>query len=91
MSADDRDEGKHAELKYGITPDAEGNSQCFSIDSNSGDIKTKCMLDREVKSVYSLLIEASDTGKLEDRRYDIHLLQNIDCLKVVLPSKQVIS
>ena len=56
-------------IRYSFIPDADGSSDNFQLDSVTGIIITKYKLDREKKSEYSILVQATDTiGRLEKRR-----------------------
>ncbi|XP_071500853.1 protein dachsous-like [Diadema antillarum] len=60
MVAVDNDEGLNGDLIYSI---AGGNTgDAFSIDPVSGDLSTAKPLDREVESMYTLIISATDQG-----------------------------
>lgn len=60
VQANDPDVGENSRVTFAIT--AGTNSSLFSIDQNSGVIHTTQMLDREMKSEYTLVVTASDHG-----------------------------
>lgn len=57
VHANDKDEGKNAEIRYSLE-----NSDVFSIDPFSGWITNIVGLDREIQPSYALTIIASDNG-----------------------------
>ncbi|XP_054751092.2 cadherin EGF LAG seven-pass G-type receptor 2-like [Lytechinus pictus] len=57
VSASDNDAGANAEVSYSMDP-----SPVFEIDEESGEIRTKVLLDREDISSYTLYVTASDHG-----------------------------
>ena len=60
FTARDGDEGRNAEVKYGIVKGNDHN--VFEIGSTSGVLQTRLPLDREQKARYNLEIRASDQG-----------------------------
>ncbi|XP_060803701.1 protein dachsous [Amyelois transitella] len=60
ISATDEDLGDNAVVRYSLFP----SNTSFVINSISGIITTREMLDREYKSSYSLFAEAKDQGNL---------------------------
>ena len=58
VSATDIDSGDNGTVRYKIKHD----DNSFSIDKNSGEIRTKMNLDRETKDRHQLKIEAYDLG-----------------------------
>ncbi|KAJ8866707.1 hypothetical protein PR048_032568 [Dryococelus australis] len=63
LKATDQDIGRNAEVEYSILyPDDNSNSEpeAFRIDSKSGIITTRVMLDRERTEVYTLIVMATD-------------------------------
>lgn len=58
VSATDRDAGSNAKIAYSF----ESPSPQFVIDQDTGVIRTNQLLDREAKSSYVLMVEASDHG-----------------------------
>lgn len=59
IHATDVDEGVNGEIDYYlINPD-----NCFHIDSITGDIRVRCLLDYETKQMHRLDIEARDRGE----------------------------
>ena len=61
VTATDADQFPFNEFLFSIVPDT-NLMGLFSIDSHSGSIKTKGMLDREVQSTFRLVVIASDYG-----------------------------
>lgn len=67
VRATDQDAGTNAEVDYSLlNPD--GSNSAFGIDSKTGIVTTKSSLDREATSFYSLLVRASDSGPVTNRR-----------------------
>ncbi|MEE6478689.1 hypothetical protein FKM82_011955 [Ascaphus truei] len=62
LSASDKDEGSNAHITYSFTNVPENALHVFSIDSNSGEIKTEQNLDFEVAKSYELSVQAKDGG-----------------------------
>ncbi|CAF1276856.1 unnamed protein product [Adineta steineri] len=59
VHATDDDEGVNGEINYYLI----SQDKCFQIDQITGDIRVKCLLDYETKSMYRLEIEARDKGE----------------------------
>lgn len=59
VTARDTDEGDNRKLTYSF---AEGTDQHFEIDSTSGSIRIKSLLDYEIKQVYNLTVVVVDGG-----------------------------
>ena len=60
VEATDADEGSNAEVTFSIR---DGNAEgAFKIDSQSGEIRTAQLLDRELLDEYNLTIVAQDAG-----------------------------
>ncbi|XP_050305133.1 protocadherin-like wing polarity protein stan isoform X2 [Anthonomus grandis grandis] len=67
LKATDQDIGKNAEVEYyiqsvnggGLSSEEEDN-QAFKIDSKTGVITTRSLLDRETTEVYTLIVGATD-------------------------------
>lgn len=51
--------GSNSELSYSLQS---GNTNSFSINSKTGTIRSKLLLDRESKDSYTLTVKASDNG-----------------------------
>lgn len=67
VRATDQDIGENAELEYSIlNPTSE--SDVFLIDKHTGVITIGRKLDREATAFYSLLVQATDTGKDPEQR-----------------------
>ncbi|XP_034029812.1 neural-cadherin [Thalassophryne amazonica] len=63
VSATDLDSGLHGQIHYVILKDESGDSQFFSIDSNSGVIVTQASFDREQKASYLIEVQSQDGSK----------------------------
>lgn len=71
LKATDKDIGKNAQISYSI---ASGNDQDhFRIDSDSGIIYTKALLDYEARTQYNLVVEAKDTKHTSKANVDIRV------------------
>uniref|UniRef100_A0A8C2Q903 Protocadherin Fat 4 n=1 Tax=Cyprinus carpio TaxID=7962 RepID=A0A8C2Q903_CYPCA len=81
--ASDADEGTNGQIRFSI---AGGNlSSDFRIDSVTGVISVAKLLDREMRSVYSLLVQAADRGsspRVDRTTVNIVLLDVNDCAPV---------
>ncbi|CAN8002126.1 unnamed protein product, partial [Ixodes hexagonus] len=67
VRATDQDAGSNANVDYSIlNPD--GTNSAFGIDSKSGIITTRSSLDRELTSFYALVVQATDSGPVTDRK-----------------------
>ncbi|CAF4966784.1 unnamed protein product, partial [Rotaria sp. Silwood1] len=55
----DDDEGINGEITYHLI----SQDNCFDIDSKTGHIRVRCLLDYEIKTIYQLEIEARDKGE----------------------------
>lgn len=60
LTATDRDSGSNGKITYSLVNDA---NSTFSIESDTGLIKTALMLDRETQEYYDLIIQAVDGGR----------------------------
>ncbi|XP_037498235.1 protocadherin-like wing polarity protein stan isoform X1 [Rhipicephalus sanguineus] len=67
VRATDQDSGSNANIDYSIV-NPDGMNSAFGIDSKSGIITTQTSLDRELISFYSLIVQASDSGPVTDRK-----------------------
>ncbi|XP_053314421.1 protocadherin-23 [Spea bombifrons] len=56
----DADSGINGQIDYSITGGNENNA--FTIDSRQGTLSTNAILDREIKSSYRLVLQATDRG-----------------------------
>lgn len=63
IRAIDRDHGQNASINYSLVKgrDSDGHGR-FSIDANTGVIRTRVMLDHEERSIYRLAVAATDGG-----------------------------
>ena len=59
LSLSDDDVGSNSELSYSLQS---GDTNSFSVDSKTGAIASKVLLDREYKDSYTLTVKASDHG-----------------------------
>ena len=64
VTARDEDVGVNALVVYSISSVSPGSENLFAIDSNSGNISTLSMLDREAIARHTLVITATDSGTL---------------------------
>lgn len=62
VSSTDADTGNNKLLFYQIVEDKEKNSECFTIDRDTGTIWTARMLDHEEKTQHKLIVRAVDGG-----------------------------
>jgi len=60
VEAVDEDSGPNALLTYSIGDAVAGN--VFEIDSATGAVRTRVVLDREVRSVYEFVVSVRDSG-----------------------------
>lgn len=63
IRAIDRDHGQNASINYSLLKgrDSDGHG-LFSIDANTGVIRTRVVLDHEERSIYRLAVAATDGG-----------------------------
>ncbi|XP_027765667.1 protocadherin gamma-A12-like, partial [Empidonax traillii] len=66
VRATDADAGSNGRISYSFGDVLESVSALFSVDRNSGEIRTAGPLDFEEKSKYSFSVEATDGGGLTD-------------------------
>ncbi|KAM4036095.1 protocadherin gamma-B2-like isoform 50-T50 [Anomaloglossus baeobatrachus] len=64
LNASDKDEGSNAEISFSFSHIPESAKQVFTIDSQTGIIKTIGHLDYETAQTYEMTIEAADGGGL---------------------------
>ncbi|MEE6478684.1 hypothetical protein FKM82_011950, partial [Ascaphus truei] len=64
VKASDKDEGTNAQVTYSISTISENVLHIFSIDPDSGEVKTKGNLDFEVTRNYEMSVQAMDGGGL---------------------------
>ncbi|CAN2391816.1 homophilic cell adhesion via plasma membrane adhesion molecules, partial [Pristimantis euphronides] len=64
MNATDKDEGSNAEISYSFSHLSENAQQVFTVDSQTGTIKTTGKLDFEMTQTYEMTVEAADGGGL---------------------------
>nr|AUG84445.1 fat [Platynereis dumerilii] len=63
VKAEDNDQGLNGSVTYALDPDVDlMYPNMFSIDTVSGRITTRSILDREVQSTYNLVVRAQDAG-----------------------------
>ncbi|KAL3270161.1 hypothetical protein HHI36_009218 [Cryptolaemus montrouzieri] len=91
LKATDQDVGKNADVEYaiestnggGISTEEEDN-KAFKIDSKTGVITTRTLLDRETTEVYTLIVSATDSANPQSARKSstatvvIHILDDND-------------
>lgn len=79
--ATDADEGTNGQIRFSIS----GSNTDFRIDSVTGMISVARQLDREARSSYSLLVQATDRGsspRMDQATVNIVLLDVNDCAPV---------
>ncbi|XP_063304025.1 protocadherin gamma-B5-like isoform X27 [Pelobates fuscus] len=88
LNATDEDEGSNAQITYSFSHIAKNTKDTFSLDPLSGEIKTICMLDFEVKQNYEMTVEAKDGGGLVAHcRVLIHILDvNDNAPEIIIAS-----
>ncbi|XP_074068875.1 protocadherin gamma-B7-like isoform X23 [Macrotis lagotis] len=64
LAATDKDEGVNAEIIFSLTSITQNARQIFSLDPNTGEIRTKGTLDFEITKKFTMDIEAKDGGGL---------------------------
>ncbi|XP_056373114.1 protocadherin gamma-B5-like isoform X49 [Hyla sarda] len=64
LNASDKDEGSNAEISYSFSHIPEYARQVFTIDSQTGVIKTIGQLDYETTQTYEMTVKAMDGGGL---------------------------
>ncbi|XP_041442037.1 protocadherin gamma-B5 isoform X11 [Xenopus laevis] len=64
VNASDMDEGTNAQITYSFSKTSENNlhANMFSINSTNGEIKTKSILNYEVKKDYEISVQGKDGG-----------------------------
>ncbi|XP_063784677.1 protocadherin gamma-B4-like isoform X46 [Pseudophryne corroboree] len=67
LNATDKDEGSNAEITYSFSHIPENARQVFTIDPETGVIKTKGELDFEAIQCYEMTVEAADGGGLMEQ------------------------
>ncbi|KAM3924870.1 protocadherin gamma-B4-like [Leptodactylus fuscus] len=64
LNATDKDEGSNAEINYSFSHIPENELDIFTLDSQTGVIRTTGELDYEKTKIYELSVEAKDGGGL---------------------------
>ncbi|XP_044515809.1 protocadherin gamma-B7-like [Gracilinanus agilis] len=64
LTATDKDEGVNSEITFSFTGVTQNARQMFSLDPNTGEIRTKISLDFEDTKKFTMDIEAKDGGGL---------------------------
>ncbi|XP_053575579.1 protocadherin gamma-B1-like [Bombina bombina] len=64
LKASDKDEGLNAQITYSFSNIPEYALKLFSINPDSGEIKTKEMMDYELANRYEMFVQAQDGGGL---------------------------
>ncbi|OCT88401.1 hypothetical protein XELAEV_18017032mg [Xenopus laevis] len=67
VGANDKDEGTNSQITYSFSTTSKHLSHSFSINSLSGEIKTKANLDFEKTKNYEISVQARDGGGLVSR------------------------
>lgn len=67
VRATDHDSGPNAEIEYSIL-NPTGVNEAFRIDPKQGVITTRFGLDREKTELYTLTVQASDSGSIQSRK-----------------------
>lgn len=91
LKASDQDVGKNAEVEYSLQSVSggglstnEADNQAFRVDSRTGVITTRALLDRETTEVYTLIVQASDLASPTSARRSssasvvVHVLDDND-------------
>lgn len=75
LKASDQDYGKNAEVEYSLhtisgggTSNQEADNNAFRVDSRTGVITTRTLLDREITEVYTLIVQATDMATPQSTR-----------------------
>ncbi|XP_012815153.2 protocadherin gamma-B5 isoform X5 [Xenopus tropicalis] len=64
LNATDADEGVNGHIVYSFSHISKIAQQTFTIDSHTGEIRTKGTLDFEITKAYEIIVEARDGGGL---------------------------
>ncbi|XP_040296420.1 protocadherin gamma-B5-like [Bufo bufo] len=64
LNASDKDEGSNSDISYSFSHILENAKQAFTINSQTGVIKTIGKLDYEITQAYEITVEAADGGGL---------------------------
>ncbi|XP_053575583.1 protocadherin gamma-B2-like [Bombina bombina] len=64
VNATDKDEGSNAEISYFFKTISENAHNKFSINSKTGEVQTKAVIDFEEASYYEISVQAKDGGGL---------------------------
>ncbi|KAM9413734.1 protocadherin alpha-2-like isoform 6-T6 [Salvelinus alpinus] len=79
LEATDLDEGTHADIAYSFMKRGNVNSaDDFSLDSQSGEITVKRILDHEKNAAYEIRVQATDQGSSPRSGYCKVLVEVID-------------
>ncbi|KAM6222493.1 LOW QUALITY PROTEIN: protocadherin gamma-B6-like [Rhynchocyon petersi] len=62
VTATDQDEGVNAEITYSFKTLRDDTGNVFMLDHQSGEVKSKDLIDFEISSSYTMTIEAKDGG-----------------------------
>ncbi|CAB3374160.1 Hypothetical predicted protein [Cloeon dipterum] len=69
LRATDQDSGRNAEIEYSLKANlTEEDDMAFKIDRRSGVVSTRTALDRETIETYQLLVVATDTAPVNERK-----------------------
>ncbi|XP_053575575.1 protocadherin gamma-B2-like [Bombina bombina] len=64
LLANDKDEGSNSQITYSFSNIQEDALKLFSINANTGEIKTNKNLDYELANIYEMFVQAQDGGGL---------------------------
>ncbi|GLV44458.1 starry night [Carabus blaptoides fortunei] len=91
LKATDQDVGKNAEVEYSLhsvhgggMSSEESDSHAFRVDSRTGVITTRNLLDRETTEVYTIIVQATDQASPQSTRRSssatvvVHVLDDND-------------
>ncbi|XP_063697447.1 protein dachsous [Culicoides brevitarsis] len=79
VRAVDRDNGENATIKYSIIRGRDSDGiNTFSIDTITGLIKTKKVLDHEEKHIYRLAVAATDNGNPSKQKVRVLRIEVLD-------------
>ncbi|XP_053369949.1 protocadherin gamma-A11-like isoform X17 [Clarias gariepinus] len=84
VSATDADEGTNGEITYSFSQSSDSISDLFDINSVTGDISVRGLLDFEKIKKYDVYVEATDKGGLTDTsKVDIEITDVNDNVPVI--------
>lgn len=62
--------------------DDQNTRHCFSIDKNAGNISVTCLLDRETKDYYKIIIKVTTSQTIYNVVYRFYTGYNIDQISI---------